>query len=498
MNTLLVLPIVIPLVSAIAALLVRQSLAAQRWLGVLGSGALAVTGIVLLLAVRDQGIQVTQVGDWPAPFGITLVADMLAAIMVALAGLMGLAVSVYSVAGIDRERAAFGYFPLLQILLMGVCGAFLTGDLFNLFVWFEVMLMSSFVLLALGGERGQLEAAIKYVTLNLLSSALFLAAVGIVYALTGTLNMADLAIRLPEVASPGLVTTLSMLFLIAFGIKAAIFPLFFWLPASYPAPPVAVAAIFAGLLTKVGVYALLRVFSLLFTTDQGYTHRLILIIAGVTMLTGILGALAQRDLRRTLSFLVIGSIGYPLMGLGLFSELALAGAILYLMAVIVAKTNLFLAAGLVERLRGVNPEGLWVGYPLVGLAFLFPALSLSGIPPFFGFFAKFALVRAGLETSQWLITGIALVVGLLSLLITARVWAGIFWRPLPAEGGPPLPVLLSRRDRYAAYVPVATLALLSLVFGILAEPLMNLSLTAAGQLLDPSIYVETVLGGTAP
>jgi multicomponent Na+:H+ antiporter subunit D len=234
---------------------------------------------------------------------------------------------VYSFASIDVQRESFGYYPLLHILLMGVCGAFLTGDIFNLYVWFEVMLIASFVLLALGGERAQLEGAIKYVTLNLISSAFFLTAVGILYGMIGTLNMADLARQLSTVAQPGLVMTLAMLFFVAFGIKAALFPLFFWLPASYHTPPVIVSALFAGLLTKVGVYALVRVFTLLFIRDSSYIPTLILVVAGLTMVTGVLGAVAQNEIRRLLSFHIVSQIGYLLMGLGLFTPLVLAGTV---------------------------------------------------------------------------------------------------------------------------------------------------------------------------
>ena len=267
MSVLLILPLLIPLSAAIVSLLAWKSRRAPRVLSVIGSAALFISGLSLLESVRQNGIQAAQMNGWPAPFGITLVADLFSAIMVTIAGFMGLAVAVYSLATMDRQREAFGYYPLLHFLLMGVCGAFLTGDLFNLYVWFEVMLMSSFVLMALGGERAQMEGAIKYVTINLISSAIFLAAVGMLYGVVGTLNMADIAEKLRGAPRLDLLTTISMLFLIAFGIKAAVCPLFFWLPASYHTPPVAISAIFAGLLTKVGVYALIRVFTLLFIQD---------------------------------------------------------------------------------------------------------------------------------------------------------------------------------------------------------------------------------------
>jgi multicomponent Na+:H+ antiporter subunit D len=260
-NILLIMPILIPLLAATLSLFAWRSRQTQRILGVLGTALLLSSGFMLLREVSNGGIQVGQIGAWPAPFGITIVADLFSAIMVVLAGVIGLAVAVYSVATMDRARERFGYYPLLHILLMGVCGAFLTGDLFNLYVWFEVMLMASFVLMALGGERPQMEGAIKYVTLNLISSALFLAAVGMVYGILGTLNMADLAEKLRLAPASDLLTTIAILFMIAFGIKAAAFPLFFWLPASYHTPPIAISTIFAGLLTKVGVYALMRVFT---------------------------------------------------------------------------------------------------------------------------------------------------------------------------------------------------------------------------------------------
>ncbi|HUG91332.1 MAG TPA: proton-conducting transporter membrane subunit, partial [Planctomycetaceae bacterium] len=346
---LLVLPLLVPLTTAAVLLLVRRRLTAQRWLGVAGAAALLACGVWLLVVVRAGGVQAVQIGNWPAPAGITLVADEFSAIMVVLAGLMGLAVAAYSWMHVDAERQSFNYYPLVHLLLMGVSGAFLTGDLFNLYVWFEVMLMASFVLLALGGERGQLEGAIKYVTLNFLASAAFLAGVGILYAATGTLNMADLAGKFRELDDPHVATVLAVLFLVAFGVKAAVFPLFFWLPASYHTPPAAISALFAGLLTKVGVYALIRVFTLLFVSETEFTHGLLLVVAGLTMVTGVLGAMTQNEVRRILSFHIVSQIGYMVMGLALLTPLALAGSVFYIIHHIIVKTNLFLVSGAVER-----------------------------------------------------------------------------------------------------------------------------------------------------
>ncbi|MBN1967316.1 MAG: Na+/H+ antiporter subunit D, partial [Anaerolineae bacterium] len=314
MNALLLFPILVPFLTAVIALLAWHSRTVQRRVSVAGALLHFAAAITLLIAVRQDGIQVTQIGNWPAPFGITLVADLFSAIMVVMTGLMGLAIAVFSLGSMDTRRESFGYYSLLHTLLMGVSGAFLTGDMFNLYVWFEVMLIASFVLMALGGQKEQLEGALKYVTINLLSSALFLTSVGVLYSVTGTLNMADLARQINGGAiDSGLATTLAIMFMVAFGIKAGAFPLFFWLPASYHTPPIAITALFSGLLTKVGVYALVRSFTLIFVNDVDYTHTLLLGMAGLTMVTGVLGAVAQTEVRRLLSFHIISQIGYLLM-----------------------------------------------------------------------------------------------------------------------------------------------------------------------------------------
>jgi len=287
MNILLILPIITPFFTAICCLFFWRYPKVQRVLTAAGAVALAVISLCLLFSIDRHGIQSTQIGNWPAPFGITIVADLFSSIMVVMAGMIGSCVAVYSLGAMDQKRESFGYYPLLNILLMGVCGAFLTGDIFNLYVWFEVMLIASFVLLGLGGEEAQLEGTVKYVTLNLISSTFFLTAVGIMYGLAGTLNMADLVRHMTDIDSSGLTKAMAVLFFLAFGIKAAVFPLFFWLPASYHTPPAPVSAVFAGLLTKVGVYATIRVFTLIFPKDP-FIQTLFLVVAGFTMVTGVL------------------------------------------------------------------------------------------------------------------------------------------------------------------------------------------------------------------
>ncbi len=500
MNLLVVSPILIPLTAAALGLMLWRWRRLQRLAGGIGAVAGFAAAVVLVATVWRERILVTELANWPAPYGIVLVADLLSSLLVLVSAGMGLLVTVYSFASTDKRREAFGYYPLFQVLIMGINGAFLTGDLFNLYVWFEVMLMASFVLLALGGERPQLEGAIKYVTLNLIASAIFLAAVGLTYGVAGTLNLADLGDKLAETDNPGLVTTLGVLYLIAFGVKAAVFPLFFWLPSSYHTPPVAVSAIFAALLTKVGVYSMVRVFTVLFLHEPEYTyHTLILTIGVLSMITGVLGAAVQSEFRRILAFHSISQIGYMVMGLGLFTPLALAGAIIYIVHHSVVKANLFLISGLVHRRQGSHElkkiGGVYLACPALGLLFLVTAMSLAGIPPFSGFFAKLALVQAGLEAEAYIAVAAALAVGLMTLYSMTKIWTQVFWEPAP-EGvtdGAAFPDDPSAGP-WGMVIPVAILAAMAVALGLGAEFMFRYAMAAAEQLLAPAEYIGAVLG----
>jgi len=419
--------------------------------------------------------------------------------MVVLAGMMGLAVATYSLTDIDARREHYGYYTLFHVLLMGVCGAFLTGDLFNLYVWFEVLLIASFVLLALGGERPQIEGAIKYVTINLVASTLFLVAVSVLYSLVGTLNMADLARKLPTIGQHGLVTAVALLFMVAFGIKAAFFPLFFWLPASYHTPPVAVSAIFAGLLTKVGVYALVRTFTLIFVQDSEYTRLVIMVAAGFTMIVGAFGALAQHELRRILSFLIVSHIGIAVMGLSLNTTAGLAGTIFYVIEDIIVLTALFMVIGVIRHQEGSERleqlGGLYVKSPGLAIMFLLPALSLSGIPPLSGFFAKLSLLRAGLGNGDYAIVATMLVASFLTLLTVSRIWSDVFWKDHPADVQlAPLPG--GWATVRVARIPIIALVVCLVLLGVAAGPVFDLAHQAAEQLSTPQRYIQLVLGST--
>jgi len=496
MNNLLFLPLLIPLATAIAGLLAWNRRKLQRLLGVCSSAALLIVGLMLLATVQQQGVISAQAGNWPAPFGITLVADLLSSLLIVATGLMGLCVTVYSLADTDTRQESLGYHPLLQVLLLGICGSFLTGDLFNLYVWFEVMLIASFVLLALGGQREQMEGAIKYVALNLIASALLLAGIGLLYGVTGTLNMAHLAIRLQSMPHTGTIPVIAALLFCAFSIKAAVFPFYFWLPASYHTPPIAVITIFSALLSKVGIYVLIRVFTLIFPQETLAGQPLILAAAGLTMLLGALGAVAQPELRRMLAFCVVSQIGYLLMGLGLFTALALSGSIFFMLHIMAAKSALFLTTGVVARLTGSSSlaelGGLYRRYPLLAALFLVPALSVAGIPPLSGFWGKLALVQAGLQSGQYLMVAVALGVSVLTLYYLTNAWIHIYWKPAP-EAAAKLQYLPPHR-RHQLLAPTLLLALFSLVLGLLPEPLFRLCHSAAEQVLNPSSYITAVLG----
>lgn len=499
----LVTCLLIPFATAIICLLCWRLPSVQRVAAVAGQAVFLAAAVRLFLAVDAAGVLAVNVGNWPAPFGITLAADLTAAIMVVVTAIIGLAVAVYSLADIDRAREKFGYYIFLNLMLMGVTGSFLTGDIFNMFVWFEVMLISSFVLMTLGGERAQMEGAIKYVVLNLISSGFFLSACGILYANTGTLNFADLAIRTKTLMAPELLSLTAMLFLVAFGLKAGIFPLFFWLPASYHTPPVAVSAIFAGLLTKVGVYALIRAFTLIFVGDMAFTHGLLLGLAGLTMVSGVLGAMAQYDFRRLLSFHIISQIGYMVLGLALFTQWALAGTVFYLFHHIIVKTNLYLISGITRRHSGTfdlkKMGGFYSALPWLAVLFFIPAMSLGGIPPLSGFFAKFAIVKAALAgdslfpTGALLLAGVALAVGLLTLYSMTKIWNEAFWKE-PAE--PMQKPSLPRSQAWLLYSPVVLLATLTVVIGLAPSFFFDIAMRAAEQLINPEAYIRAVMRGS--
>jgi multicomponent Na+:H+ antiporter subunit D len=448
----------------------------------------------LLVDVDRNGTIVAHAGGWPAPMGITLVADRFAAILLLVAEVTLLAVLVYAVGEPGAERNHVGFQSAYLVLAAGVAASFLTGDLFNLFVAFEMMLTASYVLLTLGGRAEQVRSGMTYIVISLIASTLFVTALALLYSATGTVNLADLARRLGDLPA-GVRTTFAVLLLVVFGIKAAVFPLFFWLPDSYPTAPSPITAIFAGLLTKVGVYAIVRTQLLLFTDDTR-PETLLLVVAGATMVVGVLGAIAQDDIRRILSFTIVSQIGYMVMGLA-FSTLAGVAAVVYSMLHhIVVKTALFLIGGLIEHGNGSSRlsriGGLVRTTPFLAAMFGVSALGLAGIPPLSGFVSKFALIDAGVADGQYAVVAVSLVASLLTLFSMVRIWMGAFWSPPEEEPAPRSPAAASGGPLLMV-LPTAALVACSLAIAAAAGPLYALSERAARDLLDRDGYIEEVL-----
>ncbi|WP_054812332.1 Na+/H+ antiporter subunit D [Nocardia arizonensis] len=514
------LPVLVPLLAAAATLVFGRRPRTQGVVVFLALTAVVViSGLLLYLADRD-GTAAVQVGGWDTPIGITLVVDRLSAAMLLVSSIVLLAVSVYGSGQNIRDGGARQptsiYRPTYLVLTAGVSAAFLAGDLFNLFVGFEILLAASFVLLTVGATAQRIRAGVAYVMVSMLSSLIFLIGIGLAYATTGTLNLAQLALRM-DVAPEGVRTSVYAVLLVAFGIKAAVFPLSNWLPDSYPTAPAPVTAVFAGLLTKVGVYAIIRTDSLLFP-DGGF-GAVLLWCGLLTMLIGIFGAIAQSDIRRLLSFTLVSHIGYMIFGVGLGSAAGLSGAIYYVAHHILVQTTLFLVVGLIERQAGSTSlrrlGGLAAASPLLAILFLVPALNLGGIPPFSGFIGKVALLQAGAAdggVAAWVLVGGAVVTSLLTLYAAARVWAKVFWRPRSeapeghlAAANPPTLMEVSEDVRYDERIdpgrmpplmllPTAALTVVGLTLTVLAGPILGIADRAAAELHDPSVYIGSVLG----
>jgi multicomponent Na+:H+ antiporter subunit D len=493
---LVIAPVVLPIIAGAVLLLIRHSI---RWHAVLALVVLVVmvgaNGLLLQRVLATGPVSMTM-GSWLPPFGISFTADVLGAAFSLTASLVAFVCCAYSLRDIDATGRRYGFYPFLMLMMAGVSGAFLTGDMFNLYVWFEVFLISSFGLLILGSDKAQIDGATKYAILNLVGTTLFLIATGYLYGTFGTLNMADLATRAGQIGTAAPLMTLATLYLLAFGMKAAAFPLNFWLPASYHTPPVITGALFGGLLTKVGIYALLRTLVMIFAAERLVLAGLIGWVAVATMLIGALGALAQSDIRRIAGFLVISGVGIMLAGIALGSNGGLSGAIFYALHSMLALSALYLLGGLMRQRGGSfslhSLSGLYGASPfLAALAFII-SLAVAGLPPGSGLWPKVMLVRASLDGGAWQIAAAILVSGFLAAVALGRVFILAFWREAPGDkassdktgaAGP-----MSASGCSALVVLVAAM----LAMGVLPEPFIRLSTAAASGLLDASAYVQAV------
>ena len=499
---LVITPIILTIVGGAVLLMLRDNTKIQGVLACMILALLVLADALLLSRVLENGPITMVMGRWLPPFGIAFTVDAFGALLALISGVVALLVCIYSLVDISIAGRRFGFYPLLVLLMTGVSGSFLTGDIFNLYVWFEVMLISSFGLLILGGERVQIDGAMKYAVLNLLATTLFLIATGLLYGAVGSLNMADIATRIRSMEDgQAPMATIGTLYFLAFAMKAAAFPLNFWLPASYHTPRIVVSAIFAGLLTKVGVYALIRTMVVLMPESRVMLADVIAWTAALTMILGVIGALAQNDVRRTFGFMVISGIGSRLVGVAVGSEAALTGAIIYAVHSILVMTALYLAIGILMRMNGgkYRLSELGGGYKASGILsviFLILTFAVVGLPPFSGFWAKFALVDASLKADYDWLTFAILLTGFLSTIAMGRVWAQAFWRGGPigttdGQHGAPLNNL-SMSVKTRTFVPVTGLALIIVLIGLFPAPLMSIAQTGASSLINPDRYIKSV------
>jgi len=492
MSNLLILPILIPFITGAILIFFKKNIKIQRILMGIVSIAMLILSIYLAIEVYLNGLIVLELGSWTAPFGIVLVGDLFATLMLVLANILSVACLFFAFRTVSLKREKAYFYPLYMFLMIGVNGAFLTGDIFNLYVFFEVMLLASYGLIVHGGTGYQLRESFKYIIINVFSSALFVIAIALLYSVTGTLNMAHLGVRVAELGQTGILNVIAILFFITFALKGSLFPLYFWLPRSYYGPPAAISALFGGLLTKVGIYAIIRMFTLVFNHNLDFTHtHIITIIAGATMLFGVLGAVSQFNFKRILSYHIISQVGYMVMGLGIFTTLGLAGAIFYIAHHMIVKTGLFLTAGATQKVTGTNElkqmGGVLKTHPALAWMFLILALSLAGIPPFSGFFSKFPIILSGFQEGQHIIAIVALLVGLLTLLSMFKIFQYVFW------GEPKHTTQQAKTPIWDLLLPIAPLVALTIILGIGAEPFFQYSMQVAEQILNPSIYIESVL-----
>jgi multicomponent Na+:H+ antiporter subunit D len=488
-----ILPVAILIVTGAALTMLRRSLTLHAPIAIATLGVLVVLNALLLHHVATEGPLTMVMGRWLPPFGIAFTVDLLGAIMALSASIVALAAGLYALREIDTNHTRYGFYPLLLFLTAGVTGAFLTGDIFNLYVWFEVLLIASFGLLVLGGEPGQIDGALKYGLLNLVGTTLFLIATGYLYAVFGTLNMADIASKVAK-AAPGLpLMTLASLFFSAFAMKAAAFPVNFWLGASYHTPRTAVSALFAGLMTKVGVYAMIRVLVMLMPVEGEALRPLIAVVAILTLVTGGVGAIGVSDIRRVLGFWVITGIGVMLCGLAIGGATAMGAAVFYMLHSMVVMTALYFLFGMVGRLSGgfelaglggVANRSPWLAG--LGLILLF---AVSSLPPFSGFWPKAILVREALAAGHGWLAGAILLSGFLITFAAGRIFLLAFWRPGSTSEGALPPIQLGA---------VAVLAGLSLAVGLWPEPVAGLGIRAANGLIHPEAYIRSVFPGGRP
>ncbi len=492
MMNLVAAPVLISLMTAVVLLALNHRPGTQRIVSIVSHLLLVASAVGLLVPTLAGEVLVLTLGNWAPSVGITWVADGLSAVMVFFALITSLLVLIYSEGTFDEGDGVRNYFhPLHHLLLAGVCGSFLTGDFFNLFVFFEIMLLASFAMISLGARPRQLNLTFPYVLVNLVGSTLLLGGIGAVYGTVGTVNMAEVSLAIQTQELPAAFWAGVGLILLVFATKAALLPLFFWLPDAYPIAPIAVNALFASLLSKVGVYTLFRSVPLITGGEVGVIQAVLVVVGAATMLIGVLGALGRSGIRDILSFHIVSQVGYMVFGLAVFTPLAVAAGLFYTVHNIIVKTGLIMAGGIAERMGGSQKLGVIKGvartHPWVAAAFFICAVALAGLPPFSGFWGKFFLAVAGYQAGMYAATTIAIVVGLLTLSSMLKIWLSVFWGEPSGNKEPAF------GNSKGMLVPTLVLAGIAVVMGFGGGPIMHYSMVVAENLLAVTPYVDGVM-----
>lgn len=489
MSNLAVLPIIIPLFAGILLVFLNKRTKLVRhltkWFALINLAVVVYTTYI----VFTDGTIILETGTWVAPYGIIFVADPLSILLVLTTSIITMVISLIAPKLVPEQKEKYFFYGFFFFLISGVSGAFLTGDLFNLFVFFEVLLMASYGLIVLGGEKKQLRESFKYLLFNLFSSVIFVTTVAFLYAVVGTVNMAHIAERVTEINQQGVLTTIGIVLFFVFATKAALFPLYFWMPKSYVVPNPIVSALFGALLTKVGIYSIIRIYTLIFVGEQEITHNFFLIIAMLTLIFGVIGALSTNDIKLLVAYNVIPSIGFVLLGLGLFNESGLSGSVYYLVHDMIIKAALFLIVGVVIYVAGTSNlnkmGGLIHYYPTLAWIVFISAFILAGIPPFSGFIGKLLLLRAAVENGQMIIVIIALLMSLLILYSIMKIFIRGFWGEKDESFTP--------KSTKGFIFPISILITISIFLGVGAELVYPYFNEVANYLLDPEQYIYTVL-----
>jgi len=490
MNNLVVLPMIIPLLIGVILIFFPKHIGLQKFLTFASMIAILIISIILLVEIQNDGIITLDFGSWEAPFGISFVADSFATLLVITTSLISSIILLFAFQTISKEREQLYFYSFVNFLIAGVNGSFLTGDLFNLFVTFEVMLLASYALITLGGKKNQLRESIKYVAINVVSSSLFLIAIAYLYGSIGTLNMAHVSERVAETGQTPILTVISFVFLLVFSIKSGLL-LYQWLPDSYSAPPAAIAALFGALLTKVGIYSLYRVFTLIFYHEPQITHTVIAVLAIITLIGGSIGAVAYRDVKQVVTYNVIIAVGFILSGLAIFNMTSLTGGVYYLLHDMIVKALLFLLAGTIIYLTKTSRvdamSGLIRNYPSLGWFFFITVISLTGIPPLSGFLGKVLVGQGALEAGTYILLIFAFLSSMVVLYSLLRIFMGTFWGETIISEDEQIPL------KPSIIIPSGILVILTFALGFAPEFIAPYVTDAVEVLMEPQIYIDAVL-----